>query len=227
MKSRLSLILICVFCINIAFSQDTILLLSGKVYSGQITEVSNDFIKIKTSERKQNSSKLIYNDEIFSFVKNNNETIIYKPDSVNGSSFNALQMDYFIKGIQDGKKFYHAPFATVGGFAAGITGSVFGFWGSVIPTSYVLITGLKTPKIKTTFPDEDKITLPENQKSLTYGLQFLPNKELVSTNDQKYYSVYEYGYNISAKDKKIRNSIKGSVLGVVTFIAAAILYVHR
>lgn len=226
MKTKLSLTLIFVFCISITFSQDTLLLLTGKIYSGQITEISNNFIIIKTEGKKLNPLKLIYNDELFSFVKNNNETIIYKPDSINESTFNALEMKYFIKGTQDGKKFYHAPFATIGGFAAGMTGGVFGFWGSIIPTSYVLITGLKTPKVKTSFPDEDKITLPANQVNLSYGLKFSPIKEVMPTNDQIYNSFYEYGYNISAKDKKIKNSIKGSVLGVVTFIAAAMIFTH-
>lgn len=226
MKTKLTLVLFFVFYIGIAFSQDTLLLLTGKIYSGQITEISNDFIKIRTEGIKLNPLKLIYNDELFSYVKNNNETIIYKPDTFNESTFNVLEMENFIKGTQDGKNLYHAPFATIGGFAAGMTGGIFGFWGSIIPTSYVLITGLKTPKIETSFPYEDKVTLPANQINLSYGLKFSPIKEVMPTNDQKYNSFYEYGYNISAKDKKIRNSIKGSVLGVVTFIVAAMIYTH-
>ena len=47
------------------------------------------------------------------------------------------------------------------------------------------------------------------------------------TNDQTYYSFYEYGYAVSAKEKKIKNSIKGSVLGVVIFIAAALIFVPK
>ncbi len=219
--------LLLIFCISNTFSQDTLLLLSGKMYSGKITNVSSSFIKIKIEGLRLNSSKLIYNDELFSYVKDSNNTILYEVDSSNGRVFNTLEMEYFIKGIQAGKKEYHAPFATFGGFTAGVTGGVFGFWGTLIPSSFVFITGLKTPKVKTSSLDEEKIVLPENHNNLSYGLKYTSPKEMEPTNDQIYYSFYEYGYKISAKDKKIKNSIKGSVLGVITFLAATFIFVHR
>ncbi len=227
MKTKIFTTIICVFCINFSFSQDTLLLLTGKMYSGQITEISNNYIRVRAEGFRINKSKLIYKDELFSYFKNNYNNIIYTPDSINEAAFNTLEMEYFIKGIQAGKKQYHAPFATLGGFTAGVTGGVFGFWGALIPSSYILITGIKTPKAETNFYNTNNIQIPGNNTNLNYGLKYTSTMEVSSTDNQKYSSFYESGYRTSAKDKKIKNSIKGSVLGIITCVAATLIFVHR
>jgi hypothetical protein len=100
------------FCISNTFSQDKLLLLTGKMYSGIITEVSSSFIKIKTKGIHLGAIKQIYIEELYLFVKNNNKSILYKTDPI--------------------------------------------------------------------------------------------KKDIILSDDQIYYSFYEYGYKISAKDKKIK-----------------------
>ncbi|MBI5541211.1 MAG: hypothetical protein HY951_14185 [Bacteroidia bacterium] len=227
MKTKLSITIILVFCISIVHSQDTILLLTGKTFYGQITEITNNYIRIRTEGFHINKSKLLYNDELFSYNKNNKENILYKIDSINGSGLNQIEMGYFIKGLQSGRKNYHAPLATLGGFAAGITGGAFGFWGSIIPSSYVFITGIRTPHVNTTFPCTDNISIPENPTNLNYGLKYTSSINVTSNNENIYSSFYESGYRASAKDKKIKNSIKGSVIGFAAFIAASLIFLHK
>lgn len=227
MKTKLSITIILALCINIVHSQDTILLLTGKTFFGQITEITNNYVRIRTERFHINQSKLIYNDELFSFNKNNKETILYKPDSISGTSFSQMEMSYFIKGLQSGKKNYHAPLATIGGFAAGLTGGAFGFWGTIIPSSYVFITGIRTPKINTYIQGDNNIAIPENKTNLNYGLKYTSSINVVPTDINNYSSFYESGYRVSAKDKKIKNSIKGSVIGLAAFIAASLIFLHK
>lgn len=226
MKTKIVILAMFVLVISNAFSQDSLFLLSGKSYAGQISEISKTYIRIWNNRSIFNSSKLIYNDEIYSFIKNNQTTILYKPDSNSGLVFSTIEMSYFIKGLQDGKKQYQAPLATMGGFVAGAAGGIFGFWGTVIPSSYVFITGIKNPKINMVFPTEESIVITENPKKEVYGLQNTIKPEITPTDEQIYYPYYQYGYEISAKDKKIKNAIKGSIIGFVTFIATSLIVSH-
>jgi len=227
MKTKILILTMFVLVISNAFSQDTLLLLSGKIYAGQISENSKNFIRIWNDKSFINSSKLIYKDEIYSFVKNNKTTVLYKPDSNNGLVFNNAEMLSFIKGLQDGKKQYHAPLSTVGGFVAGATGGVFGFWGTVIPSTYIFIAGIKTPTISMVFPTKENMAFIENPYKEVYGLQNTIKPEITPTEEQIYYPYYQYGYEISAKDKKIKNAVKGSIIGFVAFIATSYLVIHK
>ncbi len=227
MKTIILISAMLVLGINTVFSQDTLLLLSGKSYSGQITEISKNYIRIYTDRSFINSSKLIYKDEVFSFVKNNETTVLYKPNFNNEIRFSELEMSYFIKGLQDGKKQYHAPFATIGGFAVGATGGVFGFWGTVIPSSYVFIVGIKTPKIENTFQSTENFNIVENTINDGYGLKNYSKQEKMILNNDFYFPYYKSGYETSAKDKKIKNAVKGSVIGFVVFVATSVLILHK
>lgn len=227
MKTKILTIAMFVLGISTAFSQDTLLLLSGKSYSGEITEISKTYIRIWVDKSFINSSKLIYNDEIFSFVNNNETTVLYKPDSSYEINFSELEMSFFIKGLQDGKKQYHAPFATIGGFAAGATGGAFGFWGTVIPSSYVIIAGIKKPKINNPFPTSGTLAIIKSSKEEGYGLKNNPKQEIMANNNEIYFPYYQSGYEASAKDKKIKNAVKGSIIGFIAFIATSVLIIHK
>lgn len=231
MKTIIVIIAMIVMGTSNTFSQDSLLLLSGKIYTGQISENSTTFIRIWKDKSITNSSKLIYKDEIYSFVKNGQTTVLYNPDSNNGLVFNKSEMLSFIKGLQDGKKQYHSPFSTIGGFVAGATGGVFGFWGTTIPSTYVFIAGIKTPKVNISFPVEENLDLIEakNDKTIDvgYGLMKKQGTEITPSENQKYYQCYKYGYETSAKDKKIKNAIKGSIIGFITFVATSYIVIHK
>jgi len=155
------------------------------------------------------------------------KTLLYTRDSANGNLFNTEQMSYFIKGLQEGREHYHAPFATLGGFVSGVTGGFFGFWGMTIPTTYVFITGIKTPKINMPLQVSENL-LSENEPALPeYGLKYNTTSEFEQTDADIYAPYYNYGYKAAAKDKKIKNAIKGGVIGFIAFVATSYVMISR
>jgi hypothetical protein len=208
-------------------SQDTVVFLSGKTISGNITSANKSGISITTKGLLFKNSRQFYKDELFSMSIDNHKSILYSPDSTNGIEFNVLQMSYYIKGLQYGKKHYHAPFATIGGFTSGVTGGLLGFWGITIPTVYVLLTGIKTPKVKSSFENIENILPAKEENPGTYGLKYNTPTTIENNEKAQYVSYYNSGYQTAAKDKKIKNAIKGGIIGFVALIASSYLLIIR
>ena len=227
MKAITGLFIFIFFLTGSLYSQDTITLLDGKTITGNIIMKSDTGVVISSHGLFSIRQKRVYNDEIFSLNNGSSESIMYKQDSSDINSFNVTQMSSFIDGLKDGRKNYHAPMATIGGFVAGATGGVLGFWGLFIPSTYVFIAGTKTPKLKTVPVFYKKLDfIAKNTDPKKYGLAF-NSKEVDETNSSdSYYNCYKNGYQEAAKDKKVKNAIVGSILGVVTFIAGSYMIVR-
>jgi hypothetical protein len=223
---------------SLVFSQttDTLLLINGKLIKGTIEEINYEKVKIKCNNRLLFKLKTIHKQDVFSVTSDNKTLTWYKKDTINGHYYSQIQMKYFLDGVIDAKANYHAPFATIGGLAMGITGGFYGFWGAFIPTSYVFTSGIKTPKLeKTILQNEHAINLYAKTNNNKYGQSNDIANDIILINDQPNYQISEYyfdfykeGYETTAKDKKIKNAIKGSVIGFIGFAAiTSILYVFR
>lgn len=211
-----------------SYSQDTLLFLSGKTVVGNITSTTNLGISITIPGKLFKNTRRYYKDELFFMSNQGHRTILYSKDTSNENNFDIKQMSYFIKGIQEGKEHYHAPFATLGGIATGLTGGIFGFWGTTIPTTYVFITGIKTPKINMPIHNITKEIIHENLPKIPeYGLKYDARPILEQSEEDIYAPYYNYGYQTAAKDKKIKNAIKGGIIGFIAFVAASYIMVSH
>lgn len=146
----------------------------------------------------------VMTENVFSitYAETGEEQIIYTPDTLGllvidtirpEVEYSVTEMRNYIKGRIDGRK-QNASWSTVGGLAAGLTGSVLGaFYGPIIPAVYVTIVSTRRPRID--FNNVSDPTLMGNE-------------------------AYEDGYTKSAKRKKVRNVVISSVgslaVGVVT-----------
>ncbi|HET6227868.1 MAG TPA: hypothetical protein VFF27_16405, partial [Bacteroidia bacterium] len=84
---RISLVLSLALAFNTVFAQtkkDTVLLLSGGIVTGTITEVAPAFLVVKESEK---SSLTIEMERVFSYTNASGEHIVYAVDSLNGNEF--------------------------------------------------------------------------------------------------------------------------------------------
>jgi hypothetical protein len=226
MKTTIITLFFVFFAMVNTYSQDTLVLLSGRTITGEITFVKENEILLVSKGRLFNNEQNFYNDEIYSVSRGITNTVLYTQDSAAGKIFSVDQMAAFIEGQKDARKNYHAPLATIGGFATGVTGGFFGFWGITIPASYVFIAGIKTPKLETQnqMPENIKVIskIPEAKQ---YGLKYIViDNEIYEESVVPY---YKYGYEIAAKDKKIKNAIGGSIAGFVALVVTSYILVAR
>jgi Zn ribbon nucleic-acid-binding protein len=224
MKKIFLIAFILVSASSMLYPQDSLLLLNGKMLNGKITAINDTGVVIK-GYGLFNKHKYVYKDELFSVKNGLTETIVYIPDSFGKESFSVEQMRWFIKGQQEARKNYHAPLATAGGFLAGSTGALLGFWGmTTVPASYVFLAGIKTPECKLI---EETYEIAPRLASQSGGYSFEKSKMKVrycdNIPDEKLKECYEYGYESAAKDKKIKNAVKGTVAGIVAVFAGTII----
>jgi len=224
MRTIIGVVIILFFIKNNVLSQDTLTLLNGKPVIGNITSTNDIGISITCKGLLFKSQKVFYKDEIYSMKKGQKETILYSENQVEGNLFNSEQMKYFINGLKDGRKNYHAPLATIGGLATGLAGGVFGFWGITIPSTYVLITGLKTPHLKLDDIPIEEPVYADGSNTQGYGLKFHSQIE-TKQNEDKNSTCYTYGWETAAKDKKIKNALRGSIIGFFALVATSYLLV--
>jgi len=143
--------------------KDTVLLLTGGVLTGIISEVTPTYLTIKDSEKMVHGST-IEADRIFSYTNKTGEHLLYYVDSSAGNEFTVAEMRYFIRGEQDGKKGFKArpAFYTnlIIGFAGGISGT---FFFPIPAFTFATLVGIPKVKIK-----KNTVTYPNDLSHPTY-----------------------------------------------------------
>lgn len=226
MKTTIICLLFVLFTYANASSQDTLVLLDGKTVTGEIIFTKDYEISMVSHGKFYKTEHTYYKDEIFSVSRGLTKTILYTPDSSAEKRFSVVQMAAFIEGLKDGRKNYHAPLATIGGFATGATGGFFGFWGMTIPAAYVFAAGIKTPKLEMEMPvlTNEIAIMPEPK---TIGLKYTSVNKESAVCEESTIPYYKYGYETAAKDKKIKNAIFGSVAGFVSLAITSYILMAR
>ncbi len=198
MKKILYLIIL-IGLANVAKSQDTLFLNNGDIIIGKIVKIDSTEITFdKIKKNNKISTKFYDKEEIFSFKTKDSTSILYSRFNNNEYDFSEKEMQYFVLGQQDAKKYYKNPYISYGGFASGLAGGLLvDFYGTglLIPALYSTIKGGVSCK----FTD-----IPENKKPLL---------------NEPYYKL---GYKNSASRIRTIKSIKSGVLGVVTMVAIRI-----
>lgn len=153
-KVLLILIAAC-FSISASFSQDKLLLISGKEKTVSSFDLKNpEWVQYKLANSKKNKIKKIDRFDVFAIEKSDGtEQIIYTPDTANGDP----SVDWvraYIKGQQygrlhkkqrwnsvDGEWHRKVNFLEVGGVIVGGAGSLLSFYGIPVPAVYALVVG--------------------------------------------------------------------------------------
>jgi hypothetical protein len=200
-KHLLSLLSL-LFIINVSLAQNTVWLLNGKKiiindYNINKYEDTHNLVYFNTRGKE----KQIGVDDIFSVTDNTGEErIFYKKDSLIGSFFTTTQMKDYVRGEFEAHKNYKAPLSTALGFIAGGVSVIIPlekmFYAPLIPAAATTIIGCTKPagkKIKNKYP---------NYANNNY---------------------YILGYKESAKNKRIKNALKGSVAGMAAGIIVAFI----
>ncbi len=199
MQQYFLLVFILVFsAFSQSFAQDTLWLLNGEklILSNYKFIESGNFFQY---ENQKGKIKEIDGEFIFSITDNNgSEKIYYKPDTIEGNFYTTEQMRSFVTGGYDARIKYKSPVLTISGFIVG-AGSIFImpgiglplFYSPLIPAVYSTIAGFTAPSKKT----------------------------IISNNPQ--YSKDQYyikGYQEAVANKRVKNTIIGTGLGVLVGI---------
>ena len=204
MKTILFIIATFLFQINTinSFSQNTMLLTSGKkITIGEYKVSESSFLAYKNQKEKLKS---IVIEDVFSIIdKSGAETIFYKSDTTNNESFSVDQMRFFVNGENDAINNYKSPWTTVGGIVIGA--------GSVISVPLAGLNSLYTPIFPTAYVSSVGL-IKVKTKKLGIKNQYLENKH------------YVLGFEKAAKQKRIKNSLFGSGIGIAVGIGAALVF---
>lgn len=189
-KTYLSILAILMFCLSFCLKaqQDKLLFLNGKEIEGTILEQNKyefSFKDIKGKEFTVDSYRL------FSFSKNNQESVVYKYDTLEGNFLKEHDMKMFVYGERGAYQSYNSTFSNIMGFAAG---GIAGYFMHKDQAFIYIATPLVYTAITLPFPTSVK------QKKLT---------------DQYHLKEDEFlrGYERVARSKRTQNALKSSILG--------------
>jgi len=177
--------------------RNTVLFLSGKTLqtsSYHHDKYQEQFILYKD---ENNFEQKLNIDNVFSIVnQKGEEQIFYKPDSLENERVSIEDMRYFVYGQHDARIEYKAPLYTVGGFVLGVVSPfVINYYAPLIPGSYSTIVGLA------------------------------PQNKFVINNKSKYLNndYYKEGYKDFVRQKRVKNSLWGGVIGIIVGISTIII----
>jgi hypothetical protein len=173
-------------------AQERLLMLSGKELLIQPNSLKEDSAKLEYNDFLKGKKRSLKKDNVFSYKNEKGyEKVFYREDSTSvNNDLSISEMRSYIQGEQEARKYYKAPFATVGSFLIGSGSGYFLYFYSLIPPgAYITIIGNHLPKMK-----DQKVSDPE----------LLNN------------SMFVNGYQKRCNEKKIQNAVIGSLAGILT-----------
>ncbi|MBN1250560.1 MAG: hypothetical protein JXR51_05225 [Bacteroidales bacterium] len=204
MKLLKYFMLIAVFQIftEVVFSQNILQLANGKKISiGEYKVSENSFLSYKNQKGKLKSIEL---EEVFSIIdKSGNENLFYVADSSDNEAFNVEQMRFFINGESDALNNYKSTWTFIGGIAVGA--------GSVVSIPLAGLSSLYAPVFPLAYSSSVGLIKVKTEK-LGIEKQYIDNEH------------YVLGFEKTAKQKRIKNSLLGSGIGIAVGLSAALLF---
>jgi len=179
-----------------SMAQVKIQLINGNVIDAQSYAIGDLWLTYKKPGTNINRSKKIDRYDVFSVAKaDETEEVVYQADSLD---FSIAEAREYIKGEQAAHLYYKKPVNTVGAIAIGVGSSALSFYGLPIPMIYSIIVGRFNPK---------KIQVPD-----TF------DQQLANTDP------FRMGYQKSARNMKIQQSLKWGYISLSVSIAAILIY---
>ena len=181
-------------------AQDKLLFLNGKILDGQILEQTDYEFSFQDKKNKQyNIDKY----RVFSFTKNNAETVVYKYDTLAGNFLQVEDMKLFVYGERDAHLTYNTHFVSAVGLAVG---GAMGYFMHK-DKSFLYIA---TPFVYTA------LTLP-------FGTN-IKKQDQIKNKDFLKEDEYLRGYDRVARSKRTTNALKSSFVGMAAgFIVSVIV----
>ena len=188
-KVYLSIIfLLSVFIGTSLKAQDKLLFLNGKEIEGSILSQNKYEFTFKDTKNKEFT---IDSYRIFSYSKNNTETLVYKYDTLEGNFLKEKDMKMFVYGGRDAYQSFSSPVASITGL---IVGGAAGYFMHKDQAFIYVVAPLLYTTITLPFPTVVR------QKKLT-NPQYIKDDE------------YLRGYERVARSKRTQNALKSSILG--------------
>jgi len=198
-KTYLSILILFVVVLSSNLkAQDKLLFLNGKEIKGSILSQNEYQFTFKNTKGKDFT---IDTYRLFSFTKNNNETILYKYDTLEGNFLKEHDMKMFVYGERGAYESYSSGFSNTLGFAVG---GVAGYFMHKDQAFIYVAAPLMYTTLTLPFPTRVR------QKRLS-------NKDYLKEDE------YLRGYERVARSKRTQNALKSSLLGTgVGFLVSLI-----
>ncbi|MCF6241165.1 MAG: hypothetical protein L3J74_07460 [Bacteroidales bacterium] len=201
MQKTLYLLFVLFVFANLAKSQETMLLVTGKKISISDFKINeSDYISYKN---KKGKIKTIAKQDVFSIsLENGKETVLYAPDLSDTAAFSVAQMRDYVKGAYDARTNYKTPWLTgsgfiIGGGSVGLTAAgMNALLIPVLPVTYSAGVGIFKMK-------KEKLQLPDNLKNNDY---------------------YTEGYLNRVNRKRVNHAILGTIIGMAAGTIAVIAF---
>jgi hypothetical protein len=179
-----------------SYGQDTVVLLNGKTIEGEVLEVTESLVVINVLKKQTIQKREIDAERVFAVqYKNGSEKVLYQQDTTAGAFYTVEEMRYFILGEQDAFKYYRSPDASVLAFLGSAAGGFLFAESFVVILMPILSTGV--------------VNIPR--------VRAKPGK--VSNDNYLEHEAFHDGYERVAKNKRIQNTLKASVFGLITGVA--------
>ncbi len=178
------------FSFNLAFGQDEILFLNGKILKGKVLDKTNyEFTFKDVSEREFVIDKY----RVFSVTQDNKENIVYEYDTLSGNFLKVEDMQMFVYGERDAHYSFKPQFAN---YCALGFGAAAGFMMQ---------------------RDQSFVYLPAPLVFTTVTLLFPTRVNQKKLKDTKYLKEDEYlrGYERIARSKRTQGVLRNSVIGMI------------
>ena len=194
---RLTLLLFLLLNLNFCLkAQDTLVLLSGKTVLAKNVELGGYYVSYYTLKDKSKQKRFDL-ENVFSIkYASGKERVIYEPDSLEPDDYNIDQMRMYIKGEQDGIKYYKNNWIKAGAFVFGGASAYFSFYGIIGPAVFSAVIGSFTPDIA---------------------------KQQVSDPVLLHADEYRAGYEKKIRENKTKNAILYGLAGFATGVASFVI----
>jgi len=199
-KQHILLIITITFVSLNMSAQDKLLFLNGKILEGEILEQTDYEFSFQDKKNKQYS---IDKYRVFSFTKNDKESIVYKYDTLAGNFLKVDDMQLYVYGERDAHLTYNSNFVSAVGIAfGGVTGYFMHKDQSFLYIAAPFVYTTLTLPFGTSIKQQNKIK----------------NKDFLKEDE------YLRGYDRVARSNRTTNALKSSFVGMgVGFIISAIV----
>lgn len=221
MRFFLSLFAFCIFS-QMTFSQlDSIVLLNGRVYRGEVKKVEAGILTYTELKKDGTAEEIdITTDRLFSYVDNGKETVFYVENEFTGDFLSVESARRATLGSYDARQTLKPRFVFYSSLAVGLGISLLDTYYSQAAYNDFLDANDGNPPLNAQvgFFGAKPTLMPILVPMVLSGSWAIPSfrikpKQLLQKNlygDEQYYR----GFNRVARQKRVLGSLKGSVIGI-------------
>lgn len=220
MRISLLLTLIIVFSISGISQQDSIVLLNGKVYRGEIVKVEAGVLTYTEKNKDSGTTDVeITTDRLFSYIDNGAETVCYVENEFTGDFLPVESVRRATLGSYDARQTLKPRFVFWSSLAIGIGISLLDtYYTQNAYDNFVAINGVPPINAQVGFFGAKPTLMPVLVPMILSGTWAIPSfrikpHQLLQKNlygDENYYR----GFHRIARQKRVLAALKGSAIGI-------------